>query len=157
MRIVISKELLVLDSPSKLFHFSSSSNLYQFQASRSTLMGKKTYVVFVGRCPRVYDNWEDAKAQVHRFSDNLYKSFPSKDEAIFAFNTFNQRQLNSSVSFVGESNAASTSSSQNSTAAGNNSSPLEPVEILSGVQNELLREFRRIDAIIEEFKQMCRK
>nr|GMD16965.1 putative late blight resistance protein homolog R1A-3 [Ipomoea batatas] len=80
---------------------------------------------------RVYDNWEDAKAQVHRFSDNLYKSFPSKDEAISAFNTFNQRQQNSFASFVGASNAASTSSSQNSTAAGNNSSPLEPMEILS--------------------------
>nr|GMD81083.1 ribonuclease HI [Ipomoea batatas] len=99
------------------------------RASRD--LGKKTYVVFVGRCPGVYDNWEDAKAQVHRFSDNLYKSFPSKDEAIFAFNTFNRRQQNSSTSFVGESNAASTSSSQNSTAAGDSSSPLEPVEILS--------------------------
>nr|GMD50379.1 ribonuclease HI [Ipomoea batatas] len=95
------------------------------------VMGKKTYVVFVGRCPGVYDNWEDAKAQVHRFSDNLYKSFPSNVEAISAFNTFNQRQQNSSASFDGASNAASTSSSQNSTAAGNNSSPLEPVEILS--------------------------
>jgi ribonuclease HI len=46
---------------------------------------KKFYVVWQGRTPGVYDNWDDCKEQVHGFDQAKYKSFPSKAEAEAAF------------------------------------------------------------------------
>ena len=40
-----------------------------------------TYAVYKGRVPRVYDNWEDCRRQVHRFSDNNYKGYPTRVKA----------------------------------------------------------------------------
>ncbi|KAK1604030.1 hypothetical protein QYE76_027703 [Lolium multiflorum] len=39
------------------------------------------YVVYKGRVPGVYDDWEDCRRQVHRFSDNSYKGYPTRMEA----------------------------------------------------------------------------
>ncbi|KAK9999379.1 hypothetical protein SO802_018982 [Lithocarpus litseifolius] len=41
----------------------------------------KTYVVFVGRVPRVYDTWEEARAQVHQYSRANHKVFKHKMDA----------------------------------------------------------------------------
>ncbi|KAK1651295.1 hypothetical protein QYE76_069100 [Lolium multiflorum] len=38
-----------------------------------------TYVVYKGRVPGVYDDWEDCRRQVHRF--NSYKGYPTRVEA----------------------------------------------------------------------------
>ncbi|KAK1620578.1 hypothetical protein QYE76_026095 [Lolium multiflorum] len=36
---------------------------------------------YKGRVPGVYDDWEDCRRQVHRFSGNSYKGYPTRVEA----------------------------------------------------------------------------
>lgn len=45
----------------------------------------KYYVVWVGREPGVYDNWEDARAQVEGFPEARYKGYPDSKMAADAF------------------------------------------------------------------------
>ena len=40
-----------------------------------------SYVVYISRIPGVYDDWEDCRRQVHRFSGNSYKGYPTRAEA----------------------------------------------------------------------------
>ncbi|MDR1808866.1 MAG: ribonuclease H family protein [Prevotella sp.] len=47
---------------------------------------KKYYVVWKGVNPGVYDNWNDAKAQVNGYEGAVYKSFPTQEEANAAYN-----------------------------------------------------------------------
>nr|GMD15948.1 proton pump-interactor 1-like [Ipomoea batatas]GMD19032.1 proton pump-interactor 1-like [Ipomoea batatas] len=105
---------------------------------------------------RNIDNWNEVKAQVHRFSDNLYKSFASKEKAIQAFDNFVANQTGSSLN-----TGASSCSSQTTNTAKATSNSDEAKEILSHVQDELAREYHehtlKVDAIIEEFKQMLSK
>jgi viroplasmin and RNaseH domain-containing protein len=42
---------------------------------------KKWYVVFEGRVPGVYDQWEDCLKQVNKFKGNSYKGYKTKEEA----------------------------------------------------------------------------
>ena len=46
----------------------------------------KFYVVWEGRKPGIYDNWEDCKNQVHKYEQAKYKSFATKELAEEAFN-----------------------------------------------------------------------
>lgn len=46
---------------------------------------KKYYVVWQGRQPGIYENWEDCLAQVHKASGARYKAFESKAEAQAAY------------------------------------------------------------------------
>lgn len=46
---------------------------------------KKYYVVWEGREPGVYDNWEDAAEQILEYPGAKYKSFPTQEAAIAAF------------------------------------------------------------------------
>jgi ribonuclease HI len=46
---------------------------------------RKYYVVWEGRQPGVYDNWEDCKEQVFNYPKAKYMSFKSQTEAIMAF------------------------------------------------------------------------
>ncbi|KAK1654039.1 hypothetical protein QYE76_071844 [Lolium multiflorum] len=39
------------------------------------------YVVFEGRVPGVYEEWEECKKQVHKFS-GCYKGYPTRHEAV---------------------------------------------------------------------------
>ena len=39
------------------------------------------FVVYKGRVPGVYDDWEDCRRQVHRFSGNSYKGYNTMAEA----------------------------------------------------------------------------
>lgn len=48
-------------------------------------MAKKYYVVWEGRETGVYDNWQEAKAQVDGYSLPKYKSFTDEKEAYEAF------------------------------------------------------------------------
>ncbi len=45
----------------------------------------KYYVVWTGRQPGVYDNWDDAAEQVTNFPGAKYKSFPNQAAAVTAF------------------------------------------------------------------------
>jgi ribonuclease HI len=42
---------------------------------------KKWHVVYKGRVPGVYDEWEDCLNQVNKFGGNSYKAYKSKEEA----------------------------------------------------------------------------
>ncbi|WP_029407439.1 ribonuclease H family protein [Thiomicrorhabdus sp. Milos-T2] len=48
-------------------------------------MAKKFYVVWQGRQPGIYTDWNSCKAQVDKFAGAKYKSFPTKAEAEQAF------------------------------------------------------------------------
>ena len=40
-----------------------------------------SYVVYKGEVPGVYDDWEECRRQVHRFSGNSYKGYATRVEA----------------------------------------------------------------------------
>ena len=40
-----------------------------------------SYVVYKGKVPGVYDDWEECRRQVHRFSGNSYKGYTTRTEA----------------------------------------------------------------------------
>ena len=40
-----------------------------------------SYVVYNGKVPGVYDDWEECQRQVHRFSGNSYKGYTTRAEA----------------------------------------------------------------------------
>ena len=40
-----------------------------------------SYVVYVGWVPGVCEDWEECRRQVHRFSGNSYKGYPTRAEA----------------------------------------------------------------------------
>ena len=40
-----------------------------------------SYVVCKDKVPGVYDNWEECRRQVHRFSGNSYKGYTTRAEA----------------------------------------------------------------------------
>ena len=40
-----------------------------------------SYVVYKGKIPGVYDDWEECRRQVHRFSGNSYKGYTTREEA----------------------------------------------------------------------------
>ncbi len=50
-----------------------------------TAYKRKFYVVWVGRVPGIYDNWDDCLEQVTEFPGARYKSFTSQSEATLAF------------------------------------------------------------------------
>ncbi|KAK1605397.1 hypothetical protein QYE76_029070 [Lolium multiflorum] len=52
-----------------------------FDTKTGPLKMPTTYVVYKGRVPGVYDDWEDCRRQVHRFSGNNYKGYPTRVEA----------------------------------------------------------------------------
>lgn len=49
------------------------------------MAGGKYYVVWKGREPGVYDNWQDCKAQIEGFVGAKYKGFTSQSEALRAY------------------------------------------------------------------------
>jgi len=44
-------------------------------------MAKKFYVVWQGRTPGIYTDWNSCKQQVDKFAGAKYKSFPTMVEA----------------------------------------------------------------------------
>ncbi|KAJ1433116.1 Ribosomal protein L9/RNase H1, N-terminal [Sesbania bispinosa] len=44
-------------------------------------MARKTYVVFVGRIPSVYESWVECQEQVNGFRGCSYSSFPTREKA----------------------------------------------------------------------------
>ena len=45
-------------------------------------MKQKYYAVRKGRTPGVYENWEACRQEIHGFSGAVYKSFPTRQEAL---------------------------------------------------------------------------
>lgn len=50
------------------------------------------YVVYKGRVPEVYDEWEDCWRQVHDFSGNSYKGYNTMVEAEARYATYLARE-----------------------------------------------------------------
>ena len=46
------------------------------------------YVVYVGRVPGVYDNWEHTHLQVNGFSGNRYKGYTTRADAEARYTLF---------------------------------------------------------------------
>ena len=70
-------------------------------------MSRKFYVVWEGRHPGVFEDWEDAREQVENFPGAKYKSYRSQEEAVAAFRRHlagNEAPLGEIL--VGASNAA---------------------------------------------------
>lgn len=61
---------------------------------------RKYYVVWVGREPGVYDNWEDAEDQITNFPGAKFKSFPTQNAAIAAFRGDDAANLRSIVNLA---------------------------------------------------------
>ena len=56
--------------------------IYEFANDVSVLCTEMTwYVVYKGKVPGVYDEWEDCRKQVHGFCGNSYKGYNSREEA----------------------------------------------------------------------------
>ena len=51
-------------------------------------MARKYYVVWEGRHPGIYEDWEDAKDQIEGFNGAKYKAFLSQEEAVEAFRKY---------------------------------------------------------------------
>ena len=51
-------------------------------------MGRKFYVVWEGRHPGIYEDWNDALEQVENFPSAKYKSFSTQEEAVAAFRKY---------------------------------------------------------------------
>ena len=49
--------------------------------SRAVTIEMSSYVVYKGKVPGVYDNWEECRRQVHRFSGSSYKGYTTRAEA----------------------------------------------------------------------------
>lgn len=58
---------------------------------------EKTYVVWIGRKPGIYTDWDECLAQVHEFDGARYKGFYNMNEAKFAwergFDAYEQNRL----------------------------------------------------------------
>src|SRR3954464_2031362 len=55
--------------------------LLTFCLSSACIQQMTSYVVYVGRVPGVYEDWEECRRQVHHFSDNSYKGYPTTADA----------------------------------------------------------------------------
>src|SRR4051812_7950383 len=55
--------------------------LRTFFLSSACIEKMPSYVVYVGRVHGVYEEWEECRRQVHRFSGNSYKGYPTRAEA----------------------------------------------------------------------------
>jgi len=55
--------------------------LLTFCLSSACIQQMTSYVVYVGRVPGVYEDLEECRTQVHRFSGNSYKGYPTRAEA----------------------------------------------------------------------------
>ncbi|KAK1647216.1 hypothetical protein QYE76_065021 [Lolium multiflorum] len=57
----------------------TSSNASKRRVTRGQM---PTYVVYKGRVPGVYEEWQDCLEQVHKFSGNSYKGYATREEAV---------------------------------------------------------------------------
>lgn len=53
----------------------------------------QAYVVFIGRKPGIYFDWDATKAQVHRFARSKFKGYATLDEAHQAYSDWMDEQL----------------------------------------------------------------
>ncbi|XP_042445513.1 uncharacterized protein LOC122030369 [Zingiber officinale] len=101
----------------------------------------KTYVVFVGREPGIYETWVEASDHVIRFKGAIYKSFKSREEAEKAFEAYLDKK-SAPTSFAPSRNEIScaTSSSRSSSNLERKLSKAEKIIKLKDALKELERQ-----------------
>ncbi len=72
----------------------NNNKVFVFESHRMKEKKVKFYVVWKGRNTGIFDSWDNCKSQVFGFEGAQYKSFPTKEEALLAF----QRPYYQSVS-----------------------------------------------------------
>lgn len=85
----------------------------------------KTYAVFIGRQPGVYNTWEDANVQVSGFKHQTHRSFSSREEAVAALSKF---QVGEHVGSYSEVRSSITSASNSSSSGPGSYSSKQAVE-----------------------------
>jgi viroplasmin and RNaseH domain-containing protein len=50
----------------------------------------KTYVVFIGRIPGIYERWDEVSTQVKGYPGNKYKGYDTYDDAVKAWEKFEE-------------------------------------------------------------------
>ena len=63
-------------------------------------MVQRWYVVYVGRVPGVYEQWQDCHMQVNGFSGNRYKSYVSRAVAEENWRNYRRRENRTRKSFI---------------------------------------------------------
>ena len=64
---------------------------------------RKWYVVYKGKVPGVYHQWEHVQDQVNKFSGNSHKSYKSKEEAEYRYMMYQlaeERKSNQMKTFI---------------------------------------------------------
>jgi len=75
-------------------------------------MNKKHYVIWKGVKPGIYDNWNEAKAQINGRSDAQYMGFPSLEEAQQGFaSTYTRALMKRSMERGGKTSSGVTTTS----------------------------------------------
>lgn len=94
------------------------------------------YGVWIGRKPGVYDNWNDCKAQVDKFSGARYSKLKSttKEEALLEFNKENNNTIDNSKETIKSTNNVVNTSNK----------PIENVLTVDGASNGLNCEFQAV-------------
>ena len=104
-----------------------------------------TYVVFNNRVPGIYDNWLDARRQVHKFPNANHKSYKDRREAKATYMEYlhlNGMDVQGGVSASGASQNMSTSSPSSTSQSEGTNHPSEDI------RNTLLR--YQLEVAIEE-------
>ncbi|KZV57244.1 proton pump-interactor 1-like [Dorcoceras hygrometricum] len=111
----------------------------------------KTYVVFVGRVPGVYERWSEASEQVCGFSGSCYKGYETKTDAEEAFRSFSQAADGTRVHEKCECQKTSTCSTSR-TPQTKNSQKL--VKVLRDLAIEIHDHAVRMEKVVEEIGQI---
>ncbi|XP_075499013.1 uncharacterized protein LOC142537358 [Primulina tabacum] len=109
----------------------------------------KTYVVFIGRKPGVYETWEEAQKQVNKFSGASHRSFLSREGAIKAFDSYMDKQA--LVQDSSSTNTVEETSNTTSSANSNASASTKPTQ--AGKLDKLNEALSNLVKITEEIKQ----
>ncbi|KZV20264.1 proton pump-interactor 1-like [Dorcoceras hygrometricum] len=107
----------------------------------------KSYVVFVGREPGVYDKWSEASKQVCGFRGTCYKGYETNKEAEEAFRSFVQEP--DATRFREKCECSKTSTASTSRPhRGKNSQKL--VKVLRDLAVEIHNHAARMEKVVEE-------
>ncbi|KZV25877.1 proton pump-interactor 1-like, partial [Dorcoceras hygrometricum] len=111
----------------------------------------KSYVVFIGRQPGVYDKWCEASEQVRGFSGACYKGFDTKKEAEEAYSCYLEAMNGPRVHKKCECEKTSTPSTSKPQHAKNSS---KLVKVLRDLAVELLNHAAKMEKVVDELGQI---
>ncbi|XP_074562601.1 zinc finger BED domain-containing protein RICESLEEPER 1-like [Curcuma longa] len=114
----------------------------------SKLIHGRTYVVFVGRQPGIYDTWLEASRQVNGFKGAIHQSFKSREEAEKAFQqNVNKNSTSTSVSSTQNQVSNTTSASVSSSSSKRKLSRLEKLSKMKEALETLEELKQQIEAL----------